>query len=46
MDVESHRCPSVYSRFDHADRLLTITIERVDQDPRPDSLFDLLSTPR
>jgi hypothetical protein len=43
LDVERRCCPFIHTRFDAADRLLTITVERVDQGPRLDSLFELLS---
>jgi hypothetical protein len=43
LEVERRCCPFIHTRFDTADRVLTMTVERVDQAPRLDSLFDLLS---
>lgn len=43
LDVERRCCPFIHTRFETADRVLTITAERVDQAALLDSLFELLS---
>ena len=43
LDVERRCCPFVHAAYRKDDRLLMLTVETVDQDPRLDSLFAALS---
>ena len=43
LEVERHCCPFVHGTYDLEERLLTLTVERLDQEITLDSLFQALS---
>jgi hypothetical protein len=45
LDVERRCCPFVLIAFDARERVLTLGVQSIDQDPRLDSLFFALAPP-